>query len=535
MVVLAIVTVMTAAACGGSTDSDDPAGGAAESDGSIQTGLVNQGPEVEPVQGGSVTMATYSEAASLDPAVSLGAGTAGGTELDAIFDVLMRYDQETQTFEPQLAESLETEDDGQTWTLTLPEGVQFTDGTAFDSAAVVASLERYVDKRGRRASLVQEMVASMDAPDARTVVFSLTKPWVDFPWLLADTPGNIVSPTAAQQLGDEFARQPVGAGPFVLKRFAPGEEIRLEANEGYWDGRPYLDELRFVTLGGAQANLEGFNVGQVQVAFLRDPEVYRQAVAAGLRGYVSVSNVGGLLLINNGVKGQTDRAGADVRVRQAIAHAVDPVLIDQRAYGAAGLPGSEIFQSTSRWGTETAGPEFDQDKAKELLAEAKADGYDGTLTLVTNNTPASTDSALAMQAMLNSVGFEVTLDGGNTVQEHIRKVISGEYDIATYGQSILDEAAWAALSTTFASDSSGNLAGYASPEMDALLDELSAATDDEAKQEVLEQIQQLMTEDVPSLPYIAMPEFVVWTDDVHGIVPTTAAKMLFAKAFIEQD
>src|SRR3546814_2208854 len=72
------------------------------------------------------------------------AGSTGGLEMAAIYDVLMRWDSEANTVEPQLAESLEPNEDFTTWTLKLRDGVKFSDGTPLDSAAVKFSLDRYV-------------------------------------------------------------------------------------------------------------------------------------------------------------------------------------------------------------------------------------------------------------------------------------------------------------------------------------------------------------------------------------------------------
>ena len=533
-----IAAVMFVSACGGSDDSDSSATDGGSNSGTssdpetIETGLVNLGPDAKPVQGGSITMAMYSEIRSLDSAGGGGSGTAGGSELAAIYDVLMRYDPDKGEYVPQMAKSLEANADQTVWTLKLRDGVKFSDGTPLDSAAVAFSINRHIEKNGAKASFIKGVLGSIDTPDASTVVFNLKQPWSELPWILSYSPGNIVSPTAVAKLGDGFAAAPVGAGPFTLTRFAPGEELKLTANENYWGGRPNLDELRFVTIGNAKANLDSLNAGQAQVAYLRDPEIFRQAVADKRPGYVGAANGGGFMLINNGVKGQTQRPGTDVRVRQAIVAAIDPQVVDQRGYAGAGLPGTRMFEPTSRWYTKTPGPQFDPEKAKKLLAEAKADGYDGKLSLLANNT--TTDPALAVQALLNSVGFEVTLDGANTVQEMIVKVLAGDYDVSSYGTNILDEAPWLGLSTTFKTGSTGNQSGYSSAKMDELLDELGDATENDAKQAAIEKIQAQLTEDAPSIFYSAFPEIITWDKKVHGIVPTTSMEVLFDKAFIEK-
>lgn len=153
---------------------------------------------------------------TLDPAKSQAAGSAGGSELGAIYDVLVRYDGVQQKFVPQLAESLEPSSDTKSWTLKLRDGVTFSDGTPFDSKAVAASLTRYVTNRGPSSAVWAAKVASMDTPDATTVVFNLSSPWTGIQSMLAAGPGMIVSPTAQQ--GETFT--PIGAGAFTLEKFS---------------------------------------------------------------------------------------------------------------------------------------------------------------------------------------------------------------------------------------------------------------------------------------------------------------------------
>ncbi|MDV6274712.1 ABC transporter substrate-binding protein [Rhodococcus erythropolis] len=94
------------------------------------------------------------------------------------------------------------------WTLELRDGVKFSDGTPVDSAAVSASLNRYVTNKGPQSSLYASKVASVDTPDASTVVFNLVDPWTGIESLLSTGPGMIVAASAQQ--GEQFT--PIGAG-----------------------------------------------------------------------------------------------------------------------------------------------------------------------------------------------------------------------------------------------------------------------------------------------------------------------------------
>src|SRR5688572_8896394 len=127
---------LVAAACGDDGDDDDAA--SQNGDGAPSTTEADVG---EPVQGGTLTMGMCAFSIGLDPVIESGTGVAGGIELAALYDTLMRYNPDTAEFEPRVAESLTPNADFTKWTLKLRPGVKFTDGTAYDSAAVVTNLK----------------------------------------------------------------------------------------------------------------------------------------------------------------------------------------------------------------------------------------------------------------------------------------------------------------------------------------------------------------------------------------------------------
>lgn len=531
IVVASWLLALSAVACG--TDSED--GGTAGGDDTLtdERGFVGDQPDAEPQDGGTVNFGVYAEAAGLDPTVVNGSGTAGGTELAAIYDTLLRYDPETLEYEPQLAESIEGNEDSTEWTLRLRDGVTFSDGTPLDAEAVVFSMQRHVDRESRFAGMVGR-VATFETPDPLTVVFRLHEPWTGFPFMLAYMPGMVVSPTAVRELGDEeFNRSPIGAGPYTVERYAPGEELVLTARDDYWDGRPHLDGVRFTALQGAQANLEALDSGDLQMAFLREPKIVDDARAAGYPGYLNVPSLSSLLLINHGVRGQ-DRPTADLRVRQAIAAAVVPEQIDQRADQGHGFPSYDVMSPASPYHGEGSTLEHDPERARQLLEEVKAEtGWDGSLELACSNIPSRSNWALAVGAQLDAVGFDVTVDTSGTVADLIRKVsVDADYDLACWGFNVDDANPFISLSQHVASDSRQNVMGYANDEMDALIDELRETSEPEAITDILDQVQALWDETLPTVPTAVTPELIAWDQSVHGAVPTVNTMLLLDEVFL---
>lgn len=492
----------------------------------FQTGMVNVQPKAgEAVKGGTLTYGVQLLPTSLDPAKT-GARDDAGAALAAVYDVLMSYDTATGEFKPKLAQSLDTDDGGATWTLKLRDGVAFSDGTPLDADAVIASINRYNEAKGNGAELWLESVESIESTDAETIVFHLNAPWQRFPSMLALGHGMIVATSAGA--GDTF--HAIGAGPFTDEKFSPNEERVFKANPTYYGGQVNLDRLRLVPLNGPQANLESLDAGQLDIAYIRgNSSAINTAKEKGYPGYISVLNTGGAEIINN----REGHPGSDVRVRQAIAYALDPKLIDQRAENGEGLPGSELFGPTSRWHTDTPGIEYDPAKATELVAQAKADGFSGTLNYVVLNEPKDQAGGLAVQSLLQAVGFEVNIVPVNNVVDLGLKVyVKHDFDLSHSGMGLYEAIPDLGLYSTVNSQSRSNTAGYANADMDKLLLDLQHAKDDKASEEVLSKIQTLWNETVPSAPISGLPSFWAWQKNVYGVVPTAAGIMLFDQAWV---
>lgn len=472
-----------------------------------------------------LTFSTQSLAAVLDPAKTAARGESGGSELAAVYDVLLRYDGDTNEFEPRLARSVTPAADGLTWTITLRPGVTFSDGTPVDANAVIGSFARYTELRGDGAPIWSDAVESTVAVDPQTVEVHLRKPWSTFPSALTLGYGMIVAPSSGS--GEGFT--PIGAGPFVLDRYLPNEERVLTARRDYWNGAPSVDRLRFVALTNSRQNLESLQTDGIDIGFLRgDSAAVYDAMDKGYPGYFNILNSGSAQLINN----REGRPGADVRVRKAIALALDADLIDQRGENGVGLPTKAMFDERSHWATDVEPLAYDPAAARALLDQAKADGYDGAINYVALEEPRSKAIGLAVQSLLQSVGFTVTILPANNAGDIVKRVYAQrDYDMALGGIGLYESIPFLGLQGTLGSTSSSNFSGYANPEMDALLGQLQAAGDDDAFREVLGRIQTLWNDTVPSVPTSALMIFVAWQNDVHGVVPTATNIMLLDQAW----
>ncbi|GAB3721238.1 ABC transporter substrate-binding protein [Nocardiopsis nanhaiensis] len=523
---VAVTGVVLLAACGGGTDADS---GDAEVDRSAiyENGLADVNEGGEPQDGGTLTVAEYTDIRSLDPAETHVNGSTGGNAMAAIFDPLMRYDAETDAVEPWLAESLESNDDGTAWTLELRDGVQFSDGTPVDAEAVAGSIERYTESFSLNAYVMRTGLEDIEAVDSSTVEFTLNEPWPRFSVVLAGGPGLILAP-AAYEDPEDF--QPIGAGPFLFENYAPDEELTVTANDDYWGEEPHLDGIRFTFLGSDDVALDTLRSGGVDVAFMRAPELVEEARGEGIGGMVNTTSLSNNLWINN----REGHPGEDPRVRQAIYWAIDPEAFMERASEGAGIPHKTFFSPESSWSVTSEQPEVDEEKARELLEEAKADGFDGTITYTARNDRASQAGAVAIQAMLEAVGFEVELDLLPNVADQVQSVyVDGDYDLAMVATSLQDDDVFGRASNSLHSESDGNVTEYSSEEMDDLLGQLRQVSDPTDATEVVERLEDLWSTDAPGITLASGGMFTAWNDDVGGVVPTSESNILFGEAWGE--
>jgi peptide/nickel transport system substrate-binding protein len=275
----AATLVLTAAAC--SSGSSSSSGATPSSSASSATGA--------PVAGGSITVlesSGYSGSwTTLDPAENK-EGAATQDFMTAIYGQLFELGAGGKII-PDLATGYTFSPDAKTVTITLRQGVKFTDGTPFNAAAVASNWERDLGpiaiKNGLNPPwLVAEQTAPKGSPPGTaepplpgdiqvtgpyTIVVHQAAPNAAFVDQLLDSiPNWIDSPTALAKEGTSFGQNPVGAGPFEVVTNTPNDELVVKKNPNYWQtGHPYLDQITFKTVGSDEAAYEALlaNEGQV--------------------------------------------------------------------------------------------------------------------------------------------------------------------------------------------------------------------------------------------------------------------------------
>lgn len=310
-----------------------------------------------------ITIGMQLEPPNLDP--TGGAAAAIDEVVYAnLFEGLTRFGPDGSV-QPALAQNWEVSDDGTVWTFALQTGVTFHDGSTMDADDVVFSLERAraEDSTNAQKSLF-EGITSVEAVDPGTVKITLTAPNGNLGFNLAWGDAVIVAPESAET----NATAPVGTGPFQFSEWVQGDRVELTAYPDYWGDAPALTAATFKFISDPNAAFAAMMAGDLD-AFPNFPAPETLSnFEADPRFTVIVGSTEGetILGINN-------TAITDLKVRQAIGHAIDrQAIIDGAMFGYGTPIGTHFAPHNPDYVDLTAASAYDPDKARALLAEAGA-------------------------------------------------------------------------------------------------------------------------------------------------------------------
>jgi len=316
---------------------------------------------------------------------------------DNIYETLYVRDA-AGTLSPGLAAELPKQIDPLTWEIVLKEGIKFHNGEPLDAKAVAFSLKRIVDPalKSGQFSYVSTIKDAVEV-DAKTVRIITEKPdpalTARLYWL------KIVPPVYAND--PEFAAHPVGTGPYKFARWDRGSEVVLEANADYWGEKPKVDEVSFRFIPDASTRLAGLLSGEIDLITNVAPEFVPQLP--------KVAKVEGLelpyVLINARPGGPT----ADVRVRQALLHAIDRQELAEALFegNATVATGQLAVPAAFGFNDALTAYSYDPEKAKALLKEAGAEGAAITLVGPGGRFLKDRDTVEAIGAYWTAIGLKV--------------------------------------------------------------------------------------------------------------------------------
>ncbi|MFI6243870.1 ABC transporter substrate-binding protein [Micromonospora sp. NPDC050795] len=498
--VAAAAVVCTVVACSPVSNNEGETSGGDQSAGQDSFGTPADPAAVK--QGGKLVIALSAEPDALDPTLSR--SLYSRYVFQAMCQKLYDVNEQAQVV-PQLATALPTTSgDGRTVTIPLRPGVRFADGTAFDSAAVKATLQRHLtNARSARKSELGP-IDGVDTPDAQTVVLRLKQPFAPLLGALADRAGMIMSAQALRAKGDDFASAPVCVGPFKFAKRVPQNSIEVVRDPNYYDAsKVHLDTISWRILTDASIRAANLRSGDAQVAdsistqdvaaLRQDPAVsVLQSQSLGYQGLtINIGNVDG---VGTAAKPINRPLAQNAKVRQAFEHAIDrKALVDAVFNGLHAAACSPISPASTFSSPEAQTcPAHDPAKAKQLLAEAGVQ-TPYAVTMLASNTPDTLRLAQALQSMVKDGGFDLKINPveySSLLDEQDR----GNFELLQLGWSgRIDPDA--NITNFVGTGASQNVAGYSNPQLDSLLTQARQSGDVEQRRKLYGQAVTVLQQD----------------------------------------
>lgn len=442
--------------------------------------------------------------------------------LQNLYGTLTEFDADLNVV-PGLAESWEASEDGLTVTFTLREGVTFADGSTFGSEDVKFSLEAIQAEATAAVSRTSlASVAAIESPDEQTVVLTLTAPDAALPANLAVINMAMLSSDDTEA---ELNTTPNGTGPFVLEDRKASQSLTLAKNDAYWGDTAKLDTVEFRVIPDESSIVSAMQSGNVQLAVFDDPLVAQTAES----GTVTVEKTPQLsyhALQLNARRGDL----ADVNVRLAIQCAVDrQEVLDTAALGEGEVTGPITSPAYRSDPDARPCPERDLDQAAEYLDKAgKSDGVTIKTIVSQGEYATSVNEAQNLKAQLAEANITLELEVLES-GAFVDRWIAADFDaaVALNGGRPDPDGMYGRYFT-----STGNLnqvAGYSSPELDALFAEGKQSSDPDERKDIYAQISENLEDNAAWIWLFTSYSYTAASSEVQGFTPMANGSLQYLR------
>ncbi len=396
----------------------------------------------------------------------------------------------------------------------MRQGVKFHKGFGdFSAEDVKYSYERVRDPKTASAYAGDfKNVDTIEVVDPHTVRFKLHKPF-NFLHKVAINQGHIVKQKAVEQFGDDYPLNPVGTGPFMWDKWVQGSEIHLVANPDYHEGAPKIDRIIFKVIKEETSAEIALINGEIDIFWaLQSPDVSKRLREE--KNLTVLSRPANHTI--NFVMNQNYKPLANVKVRQAIAHAVNrESMIADYFQGTKGMATGVLTKNFPEYSDKVTQYPYDPEKAKQLLAEA---GYPKgfALDVIGVSLRPYNEIPVMIAEDLRKIGIKPTIKviersayGQARNKGEIQTALTG-----IVGPPDADHPLWA-LYHTQNFPPGKNTARY--NKIDDLLESAQVEQDAGTRQQLYEQIQQRAADDMPVLPLYEDQLFLAHRNAVKGL------------------
>jgi len=526
---------LVASACGGDDDADDTGqadvedtaapesdvtepesteapGAETDDEAPVPTQLTSEDEGVDetaltPVAGGEVIYGIPTDGTGFS---TTGAIPSGSLRIAAALNDSLVAVNADGDWVPNLAESLTPNDDFTAWTITLRPGVEFHDGVPVDAAAVAANLNAV--KASPTTGFTLGAMETATATGELDVTVTMNTPWAAFPFILIGQTGFMVSPDTIGT-NETF----VGTGPFVLESWQPGDTAQAVRNENYWrgdEGYPYLDAITFKVIPEAEARSQALAAGDIDgFSNPNDSLVLDALNDDDTDVYITEATSNDALVILNTTAAPTD----DLRIRTAMAHALDRQLIIDTFRSGLTTPANSFISPTSPWYVDTDYPAFDLDVATALVDEYEAEVGPAEVTFKVSNSTGSVQVVETIASLWNAVGIDTTVEEIAEGTE-VTPVITDDFQAIYWFQF---GGADPDAEYVFFHSSGGpiNWSNLVDPDIDAGFDRGRASNDPTERAAGYAQVQEALASQLPMLwiDHLGGVEAVIVSPDLRGV------------------
>ena len=493
----------------------------------ILSGCVSKPETEEPVKKPEpriLIMGTAVDLYNIDPAV--GFDEAISSTLLSLYDNLYRYVGTPSRTIPWLAERYEVSEDAREWTFYLRKDARFHDGSPVTAYAVKYSMDRLLEIGKGPSSLFSGVIEKGNTVviDDHTVKFRLSKPFAPFldviPWLFIVNP-KVVEEHKRDDFGQTWlSEHEAGSGPFVIKKWVPGEVYEFEAFENFWRGWPEEGRLagyvRKVMMEATERK-EALERGEIHVADWMSAE--DQLVLRDVNGMLIIDEpaINTFEIKLNNKKGYT----SNIYVRKAISYAFDYEALKKIWAGRAELMEVPLPAGSEWVNKNLKAYRLDMNKAKSELSKSPwpNGGFELDYVYVTGlEEEREAGSILKDQlAKLNISVNVIPMSWTDAVILFAEPETSPDmfplYSSSAYPDP--DNYLWSGYHSSQAGQWT-NPGHYENPELDSLLEEARGTLGKEERKRLYDEAQEIIVRDAANIFGVSPPDFHVWSPKVKG-------------------
>ncbi|MCU6792021.1 glutathione ABC transporter substrate-binding protein [Paenibacillus sp. WQ 127069] len=483
MLLLLIVAVVTAG-CGGNAEKTNE----------------GKGEDAKAVSKNNkdVVIAINANFITLDPHNS--SDTHSITGARTMYEGLMGFD-ENMNVVPVLAASHKISEDGLVYTFTLQEKIKFHDGTDFNAEAVKINLDRLRDEKNNlRLRKSFSKVTNVTAPDAKTVVITLSEPYNAL--LNKMAMALMISPKALAEQGANISKNPVGTGPYKFKEWVQGDRLTVVKNPDYWQqGIPKVDSITFKPVPENGSRIAMLKTGEADFIYPMPTE--QVAEVEGQKDIVidKIDSTIVRYITLNTMKKPYD----DVKVRQAINYAINKEAYIKVVKSGLGSKLNSSMSSKTQYYSKQTGYDYDPEKAKKLLAEAGLPtGFTAEIWGENDSETMKGMQFIQQQLALVGIKLEVKSMEGGTLSEQINSAKTPEeakiqmwYVSWSPSSGDADGATRGLFSSEMFPPAGANTAYYKNTNVDKWIAEANKAIDPAQAKTIYADIQKTIWADAP--------------------------------------